>query len=233
MRAMRPGPSGVRPHSGQRPPCMPPSRRLSLPLMKLMSYSLSRPWLRLPPRPLLSGPAPFGNSLPRYPPPGLGLGDLLQGPDPPALPAEGLRLLPLVGLPTLKASRRLPIVSCPLVDNFYLHRPTVQSWAMRPFALPAVFAEPTSPRLRLLIRRRVAALPSQPLPRRRTLFTLSSFRSKQDGSPIGTKEQKPRDPPYGYRAPVHRLGIKHWLPLSWPRRSRLPTPRRAAALPRR
>src|SRR5215218_3909439 len=144
IRTMRPGPSGVRPHSGQRPPCMRPSRRLSLPLMKLTCYSLSRPWLRLPPRPLLSGPAPFGYSLPRCPPPGLGLGDLLQGPGPPALPAEGLRLLLLlVGLPTLKPGRRLPMVSCPLVDHFYLHFPTVQSWAMRPFAWPADFADPT------------------------------------------------------------------------------------------
>ena len=83
MRTMRPGPSGVRPHSGQRPPCMRPSKRLSLPLMKLTCYILSRPWLRLLPRPVLSGPAPFGNSLPRCPP-GLGLGDVLQGPGPPA-----------------------------------------------------------------------------------------------------------------------------------------------------
>src|SRR5215213_9256353 len=126
---MRPGPSGSRPHSGQRPPCMRPSRRLSLPLMKLTCYSLSRLWLGLSPRPVLSGPAPFGNSLPRCPP-GLGLDDVLQGPEPPALPAEGLRvLLLLVGLPTLKAGRPLPMVSCPLVDHFYLFRS-----AMRPFA---------------------------------------------------------------------------------------------------
>src|SRR5215216_3195393 len=143
MRTMRPGPSGVRPHSGQRPPCMRPSRRLSLPLMKLTCYSLSCPWLGLSPRPVLSGLAPFGNSLPRCPPPALGLDDVLQGAGPPALP-EGLRLLlPLVGLPTLKAGRRLPMVACPLVDYFYLHFPTVQSWAMRPFARPAVFADPT------------------------------------------------------------------------------------------
>src|SRR5215217_3412604 len=140
MRTMRPGPSGVRPHSGHRPPCMRPSRRLSLPLMKLTCYSLSRPWLRLPPRPVLSGPAPFGNSLPRCPS-GLGLGDVLQGPGPPALPA-GLRVLLLLGLPTLKAGRPLPMVTCPLVDHFYLHFPTVQSWAMRPFARPAVLADP-------------------------------------------------------------------------------------------
>src|SRR5215204_5906187 len=139
MRAMRPGPSGDRPHSGQRPPCMRPSRRLSLPLMKLMSYSLSCPWLRLPPRPVLSGPAPFGNSLPTCPPPGLGLDDVLQGPGPPTLP-EGLRLLlPLVGLPTLKPGRRLPMVTCPLVDHFYLHLPTVQSGVVRKGARPAVF----------------------------------------------------------------------------------------------
>src|ERR671913_1211831 len=142
MRTMHPGPSGGRPHSGQRPPCMRPSRRLSLPLMKLTCYSLSRPWLGLPQRPLLSGLAPFGNSLPRCPPPGLGLGDVLQGPGSPPLP-EGSRLLLLLALPTLKPQRRLPMVSCPLVDHFYLHFPTVQSWAMRPFARPAVFADPT------------------------------------------------------------------------------------------
>src|SRR5919112_2401405 len=139
MRTMRPGPSGVRPHSGQRAPCMRPSRRLSLPLITLTCFSLSHPWLGLPSRPLLSGTAPFGNSLPRCPP-GLGLGDVLQGPGRPTLP-EGLRLLlPLVGLPTLKAGRPLPMVTCPLIDHFYLHFPTVQSWAMRPFAGPAVFA---------------------------------------------------------------------------------------------
>src|ERR687896_403736 len=64
-------------------------------------YSLSCPWLRLPPRPALSGPAPFGNSLPRCPPPGLGLGDVLQGAGPPRLP-EGLRVLLLLALPTLR-----------------------------------------------------------------------------------------------------------------------------------
>src|SRR5919107_2322689 len=121
---------------------MRPSRRLSLPLMKLTCYSLSRPWLGLPPRPLLCGPAPFGKSLPRCPPPGLGLGDVLQGAGPPALP-EGSRLLLLLALLTLKAGRPLPMVTCPLVDHFYLHFPTVQSWAMRPFARPAVFGEPT------------------------------------------------------------------------------------------
>src|SRR5215212_11681662 len=123
---------------------MRPSRRLSLPLMKLTCYSLSRarerpptygrigrgqavlgpraeppasrPWLRLPPGPVLSGLAPFGNSLPRCPPPGLGLGDVLQGPGPPALP-EGLRLLLLLlALPTVKPGRPLPMVSCPLVE---------------------------------------------------------------------------------------------------------------------
>src|SRR5918995_1484226 len=143
MRAMRPGPSGGRPHSGQRPPCTRPSRRLSLPSMKLTCYCLSRPWLRPPTSPVLSGPTPFGNSLPRRPP-GLGLGDVLQGPRRPPLPAEELRLLLLLlALRTLKPGRRVPMVTCPLVDHFYLHFPTVQSWAMRPFAWPAVFADPT------------------------------------------------------------------------------------------
>src|ERR687889_1240737 len=52
---------------------------------------------------------PFGKSLPRCPL-GLGLGDVLQGPGPPRLP-EGLRVLLLVGLPTLKPGRPLPMVS--------------------------------------------------------------------------------------------------------------------------
>ena len=50
--------------------------------------------------------------------------------------------------------------------------PTVQSWAMRLFAWPAVFDDPTYPRSRDFIRPRVLALPSQPLPTRRTFFTL-------------------------------------------------------------
>src|SRR5918997_1026281 len=78
-------------------------------------YSLSCPWLRLPPRPLLSGPAPFGKSLPRCPPPGLGLGDVLQGAGPLGLP-EGLRVLLLLALPSVKSGRRLPMVSCPLEE---------------------------------------------------------------------------------------------------------------------
>src|SRR5215208_7540800 len=41
---------------------------------------------------------------------------------------------------------------------------------------PSTLSDPTYPRSWDLIRRRVLALPSQPLPRRRTLFTLSSFR---------------------------------------------------------
>src|SRR5215208_99359 len=99
---------------------MRPSRRLSLPLMKLTCYSLSRLWLGLSPRPAQIGPAPFGNSLPRCLPPGLGLGDVLQGPGPPPLPAEGLRLLLLlVGLPTLKAGRPLPMISWPLVEVWH------------------------------------------------------------------------------------------------------------------
>src|SRR5215218_5678584 len=55
--------------------------------------------------------------------------------------------------------------------------PTVQSWAMRLFAWPAAFDDPTYPRSRDFIRPRVLALPSQPLPTRRTFFTLSSFRA--------------------------------------------------------
>ena len=81
-------------------------------------YSLSCPWLRLPPRPLLSGLAPFGKSLPRCPP-GLGLGDVLQGAGRPGLP-EGLRLLLLLlALPTLKPGRRLPMVTWPLVEVWH------------------------------------------------------------------------------------------------------------------
>jgi hypothetical protein len=30
-----------------------------------------------------------------------------------------------------------------ILAHFYLHFPTVKSWAMRPFARPAVFADPT------------------------------------------------------------------------------------------
>src|SRR5919107_6373226 len=47
---------------------------------------------------------------------------------------------------------------------------------MRLFAWLRPFSDPTYPRSRDLIRPRVAALPSQPLPTRRTWFTLSSFR---------------------------------------------------------
>src|SRR5215217_5707233 len=55
--------------------------------------------------------------------------------------------------------------------------PTVQSGAVRPLARPAVLADPASPRPRDFIRPRVLALPNQPLPTRRTFFTLSSFRA--------------------------------------------------------
>ena len=48
---------------------------------------------------------------------------------------------------------------------------------MRLFAWLRPFSDPTYPRSWDFIRPRVAALPSQPLPTRRTLFTLSSFRS--------------------------------------------------------
>src|SRR5919112_2376895 len=47
---------------------------------------------------------------------------------------------------------------------------------MRLFAWLRPFSDPTYPRSWDLIRPRVAALPSQPLPTRRTWFTLSSFR---------------------------------------------------------
>src|SRR5919112_2629377 len=47
---------------------------------------------------------------------------------------------------------------------------------MRLFAWLRPFSDPTYPRSWDFIRPRVAALPSQPLPTRRTFFTLSSFR---------------------------------------------------------
>src|SRR5918995_2414536 len=47
---------------------------------------------------------------------------------------------------------------------------------MRLFAWLRPFSDPTYPWWWDLIRRRVLRLPSQPLPTRRTLFTLSSFR---------------------------------------------------------
>src|SRR5918993_341606 len=47
---------------------------------------------------------------------------------------------------------------------------------MRLFAWLRPFSDPTYPRSWDFIRLRLAALPSQPLPTRRTLFTLSSFR---------------------------------------------------------
>src|SRR5918993_2440071 len=47
---------------------------------------------------------------------------------------------------------------------------------MRLFAWLRPFSDPTYPRSWDFIRPRVAALPSQPLPTRRTWFTLSSFR---------------------------------------------------------
>src|ERR687897_3434887 len=62
--------------------------------------------------------------------------------------------------------------------NSYLHIfPQGKDLAMRLFAWLRPFSDPTYPRSWDFIRPRVAALPSQPLPTRRTWFTLSSFRS--------------------------------------------------------
>src|SRR5918994_1179838 len=62
--------------------------------------------------------------------------------------------------------------------NSYLHIfPQGKDLAMRLFAWLCPFSDPTYPRSWDFIRPRVAALPSQPLPTRRTLFTLSSFRA--------------------------------------------------------
>jgi len=37
---------------------------------------------------------------------------------------------------------RESVVLGKILAHFYLHRPTVKSWATRPFARPAVFGEP-------------------------------------------------------------------------------------------
>src|ERR671911_1716633 len=79
---------------------------------------------------------------------GLGAGVALRGPLPDA--ALVVALLQL-GLALLRSARQgfsfgvqgfLELVFASLA-HFYLHFPTVQSWAMRPFARPAVFDEPT------------------------------------------------------------------------------------------
>src|ERR671912_526097 len=79
---------------------------------------------------------------------GLGAGVALRGPLPDA--ALEVALLQL-GLALLRSARQgfsfgvqgfLELVFASLA-HFYLHFPTVQSWAMRPFARPAVFADPT------------------------------------------------------------------------------------------
>src|SRR5919107_4396505 len=79
---------------------------------------------------------------------GLGAGVALRGPLPDAALAVALLQL---GLALLRSARQgfsfgvqgfLELVFASLA-HFYLHFPTVQSWAMRPFARPAVFDEPT------------------------------------------------------------------------------------------
>src|ERR671921_1123362 len=79
---------------------------------------------------------------------GLGAGVALRGPLPDAALAVALLQL---GLGLLRSARQgfsfgvqgfLELVFASLA-HFYLHFPTVQSWAMRPFARPAVFDEPT------------------------------------------------------------------------------------------
>jgi hypothetical protein len=80
---------------------------------------------------------------------GLGAGVALRGPLPDA--ALAVALLLQLGLASLRSARQgfsfgvqgspeLVLVS---LSHFYLHFPTVQSWAMCPFARPAVFDEPT------------------------------------------------------------------------------------------
>jgi hypothetical protein len=60
-------------------------------------------------------------------------------------------LLLQLGLALLRSARQgfsfgvqgFPELVFASLAHFYLHFPTVQSWAMRPFARPAVFDEPT------------------------------------------------------------------------------------------
>jgi hypothetical protein len=56
--------------------------------------------------------------------------------------------------------------------HFYLQAfPVFHDWAMRLLAGPRAFSDPTYPRSWDFIRPFVLALPSQPLPTRRTFFT--------------------------------------------------------------
>src|SRR5215212_6613778 len=80
---------------------------------------------------------------------GLGAGVALRGPLPDAVLVVALLLQ--LGLGLLRSARQgfsfgvQGLLEPVLVSlaHFYLHFPTVQSWAMRPLAWPAVFADPT------------------------------------------------------------------------------------------